>query len=149
MYGINANCSKQPENIKFEYDDTTADAELKILDFGFARYINQNEILQNQVGTICYEGTNKRFQSLFRINSSLAPEILKGERQSFPVDVWAVGIIAYTLYVIRPPLHYLANNIFRICGFPPFFSSSDRENDSESLERYRRFRNLSQVFTIV
>ena len=40
--------------MKFQYDST--DTDLKILDFGFARHLKTDEILQNQVGTICYEG---------------------------------------------------------------------------------------------
>lgn len=45
----------QPENIKFQHD--SSDAEIKILDFGFARHLKTDEKLQNQVGTISYEGT--------------------------------------------------------------------------------------------
>jgi serine/threonine protein kinase len=92
----------KPENIKFQSE--SSDAELKILDFGFARHLNKDELLQNQVGTICYE----------------APEVLRGYTQSFPVDMWAVGIISYIM----------------LCGFPPFFSSPSYKYSPEALQRY-------------
>lgn len=75
----------KPENIKFQQD--SADSDLKILDFGFARHLKTDEKLQNQVGTICYE----------------APEILMGNNHSFSVDVWAVGIISYIMLCGFPP----------------------------------------------
>ncbi|EFA75679.1 hypothetical protein PPL_10941 [Heterostelium album PN500] len=79
----------KPENIKF-----SGPSSMKLLDFGFARYLqvegnNNNANLPS--GTLGYE----------------APEILmNAKNQTTAVDMWAVGVIVYTM----------------LCGYTPFTS---------------------------
>jgi len=80
----------KPENILL--DD---DCNVKLTDFGFARSLSPNERLYEVCGTPGY----------------LAPELLKSgmvERPHCPgysieVDVWACGVVLYTLLVGFPP----------------------------------------------
>ncbi|XP_066144224.1 phosphorylase b kinase gamma catalytic chain, skeletal muscle/heart isoform isoform X2 [Euwallacea fornicatus] len=78
----------KPENILL--DDNL---NVKITDFGFARVIQKGEMLHDLCGTPGY----------------LAPETLKTNMfddapgYSFEVDVWACGVIMYTLLVGCPP----------------------------------------------
>ena len=71
---------------------------IKLADFGLAVEISCNELLFTVCGTPTY----------------VAPEILLEIGYSFPVDVWAAGVIAYIL----------------LCGFPPF---ANEENDQDML----------------
>ncbi|KAF6204096.1 hypothetical protein GE061_002436 [Apolygus lucorum] len=78
----------KPENILLDENN-----EVKLTDFGFAKQLNDNEWLTELCGTPGY----------------LAPEVLRanmyndtaGYRQA--VDVWACGVIMYTLLVGCPP----------------------------------------------
>ncbi|XP_023012600.1 phosphorylase kinase gamma isoform X2 [Leptinotarsa decemlineata] len=78
----------KPENILL--DDNL---NVKITDFGFAKILKDGELLQDLCGTPGY----------------LAPETLKcnmledAPGYSFEVDIWACGVIMYTLLVGCPP----------------------------------------------
>ncbi|CAH1996543.1 unnamed protein product [Acanthoscelides obtectus] len=78
----------KPENILL--DDSL---NVKITDFGFAKILNDHELLTDLCGTPGY----------------LAPETLKcnmlddAPGYSFEVDIWACGVIMYTLLVGCPP----------------------------------------------
>ncbi|KRT83894.1 phosphotransferase, partial [Oryctes borbonicus] len=78
----------KPENILL--DDNL---NVKITDFGFAKKLNPGEVLNDLCGTPGY----------------LAPETLKcnmfenAPGYSFEIDVWACGVIMYTLLVGCPP----------------------------------------------
>lgn len=78
----------KPENILL--DDNL---NVKITDFGFARKLEKGELLHDLCGTPGY----------------LAPETLKTNMYddapgySFEVDIWACGVIMYTLLVGCPP----------------------------------------------
>ncbi|XP_012289165.1 phosphorylase b kinase gamma catalytic chain, skeletal muscle/heart isoform isoform X1 [Orussus abietinus] len=78
----------KPENILL--DDNL---NVKITDFGFARILNSGEKLYDLCGTPGY----------------LAPEVLKcnmfenAEGYGYEVDVWACGVIMFTLLVGCPP----------------------------------------------
>lgn len=78
----------KPENILL--DDAM---NVKITDFGFARVLKAEEHLKELCGTPNY----------------LAPEVLRAgmyedaEGYSHPVDMWACGVIMYTLLVGCPP----------------------------------------------
>lgn len=66
----------------------TAKMELKIGDFGLSEYItSQHDRLTSVSGTPNY----------------IAPEILDKKGHSYEVDIWAIGVIAYTLLVGAPP----------------------------------------------
>lgn len=71
---------------------------IKLADFGLAVEINPNELLFTVCGTPTY----------------VAPEILLEIGYTFPVDIWAAGVIAYIL----------------LCGYPPF---ANEENDQDAL----------------
>lgn len=70
---------------------------VKIADFGLSKWL-WNTTTQTPCGTAGYT----------------APEIVKAEKYSKSVDLWAVGCVLYTL----------------LCGFPPFF---DDDNDTLKL----------------
>lgn len=108
----------KPENLLFEriqivpslnfikrpYDDEKEDegefipgvggggiGRVKIADFGLSKVV-WNEETMTPCGTVGYT----------------APEIVKDERYSKSVDMWALGCVLYTL----------------LCGFPPFYDES-------------------------
>lgn len=64
---------------------------VKIADFGLSKIV-WNEETMTPCGTVGYT----------------APEIVKDERYSKSVDMWALGCVLYTL----------------LCGFPPFYDES-------------------------
>ena len=64
---------------------------VKVADFGLSKVI-WNEETMTPCGTVGYT----------------APEIVKDERYSKSVDMWALGCVLYTL----------------LCGFPPFYDES-------------------------
>jgi serine/threonine protein kinase len=64
---------------------------IKIADFGLSKIIFDNQTM-TPCGTVGYT----------------APEIVKDERYSKSVDMWALGCVLYTL----------------LCGFPPFYDES-------------------------
>ncbi|KAG6054685.1 hypothetical protein E4U17_003536 [Claviceps sp. LM77 group G4] len=65
--------------------------EIKIADFGLSKIVWENSTM-TPCGTVGYT----------------APEIVKDERYSKAVDMWALGCVLYTL----------------LCGFPPFYDES-------------------------
>lgn len=65
--------------------------EIKIADFGLSKIVWDNQTM-TPCGTVGYT----------------APEIVKDERYSKSVDMWALGCVLYTL----------------LCGFPPFYDES-------------------------
>ena len=64
---------------------------VKIADFGLSKIVWDNQTM-TPCGTVGYT----------------APEIVKDERYSKSVDMWALGCVLYTL----------------LCGFPPFYDES-------------------------
>lgn len=65
--------------------------EIKIADFGLSKIVWESQTM-TPCGTVGYT----------------APEIVKDERYSKSVDMWALGCVLYTL----------------LCGFPPFYDES-------------------------
>ncbi|KAK6077102.1 hypothetical protein SCUP234_06841 [Seiridium cupressi] len=65
--------------------------QIKIADFGLSKIVWENSTM-TPCGTVGYT----------------APEIVKDERYSKSVDMWALGCVLYTL----------------LCGFPPFYDES-------------------------
>ena len=62
--------------------------ELKVGDFGLAT-------------KLYYDGEKKR--TVCGTPNYIAPEVLSGAGHSYEVDIWAVGVIIYTLLVGKPP----------------------------------------------
>lgn len=88
----------KPENLLFRTPDESSD--LLIADFGLSRIIDEEKfrMLTTTCGTPGY----------------MAPEIFKKSGHGKPVDVWAIGVIAY----------------FLLCGYQPF----DRDTSAEEME---------------
>ena len=85
----------KPENLLFK--DRTEDAEVKITDFGLAKYTSgpQASPMTTACGTPGY----------------VAPEVISGTEYDEKVDMWSLGVIAYVI----------------LCGFPPFYHENHAE----------------------
>lgn len=88
----------KPENLLFHTPDE--DSDLLIADFGLSRIIDEEKfrMLTTTCGTPAY----------------MAPEIFQKSGHGKPVDVWAIGVIAY----------------FLLCGYTPF----DRDTSAEEMQ---------------
>ena len=84
----------KPENIVFKtraHDPSKlnidkGELEVKIIDFGLAKYQQGHDKLCTKVGTPYY----------------VSPEVLEGN-YDLRCDLWAIGVIAYTLLIGYPP----------------------------------------------
>lgn len=82
----------KPENIMCQ---TKLGTDVKLIDFGLATKLDPNEVVKISTGTPEFA----------------APEIVEREPVGFYTDMWAVGVLAYVLYVVfivvfvysRPP----------------------------------------------
>jgi len=86
----------KPENFMFESNDP--DAQLILIDFGFARICGRNKspaYMETMLGTLHY----------------VAPEVASGKRYTRKCDVWSVGVILYAM----------------LCGCLPFYSMENDE----------------------
>jgi len=75
----------KPENLLLK--DHESDSNIKIADFGFAKRVENTELLSTQCGTPGY----------------VSPEIVKGEKYGLEVDMWSVGVILFILLGGYPP----------------------------------------------
>ena len=110
----------KPHNILL--DDNN---DLKITDFGFARYVKDDMLINTLCGTPIY----------------MAPEIIKHKKYNNKSDLWSLGIIMYEMIFGRLP--FKANNFIQllksinkndICyNFPNISISSDCETLLKSL----------------
>jgi serine/threonine protein kinase len=74
----------KPENILME---SMEDLSVKLTDFGFATYFDDNDLLDEVLGSPIY----------------MPPEIVMRQKYDSKVDVWSAGIVAYILLCGRPP----------------------------------------------
>ena len=72
----------KPENILF-----SADGHIKLTDFGLSKDIEQTKTTNSFCGTSDY----------------LAPEVILQMPYSFPVDIWALGVLAYEMILGNTP----------------------------------------------
>jgi len=79
----------KPENLL--YRDKSRNSDLLLCDFGISKMIESSEEL---LTTVCGSP------------GYTAPEILKHEPYSKPVDMWSIGVITYTLLCGYSPFHY-------------------------------------------
>ncbi|KAJ8926219.1 hypothetical protein NQ314_021428 [Rhamnusium bicolor] len=95
----------KPENLVFT--STENNAEIKIIDFGFARLKQEKETLHTPCFTLHYA----------------APEVLKGDPEGYDenCDLWSLGVILYTM----------------LCGKAPFHARSREESVSSIMERIK------------
>lgn len=71
----------------FIFTDTTKDAEVKLIDFGFSRrYRKGAEIMTNSIGTCYY----------------MAPEVIK-EHYTNAADLWSVGVVIFMMVTGQVP----------------------------------------------
>ena len=70
--------------------------DIKITDFGFARYFDNDMVIQTICGSPLY----------------MAPEIMKNKKYDLKSDLWSVGIILYEMLVGQAP--FRAKNIFEL-----------------------------------
>ena len=76
----------KPENICFTKLGDMENNSIKIIDFGFGKYIKPNEKFQSEVGTILY----------------MAPEVFQNNYNE-KCDIWSIGVILYFLIEGKPP----------------------------------------------
>ncbi|KAG5892006.1 hypothetical protein JTB14_024447 [Gonioctena quinquepunctata] len=95
----------KPENLVFT--SGLDGAEIKIIDFGFARLKQEKEPLHTPCFTLHYA----------------APEVLKGDPEGYDenCDLWSLGVILYTM----------------LCGRAPFHARSRDESVSSIMERIK------------
>ncbi|XP_018323362.1 ribosomal protein S6 kinase alpha-5 isoform X2 [Agrilus planipennis] len=84
----------KPENLLFVSD--SEDAEIKVVDFGFARLKQEKESLHTPCFTLNYA----------------APEVLNGNSKGYDenCDLWSLGVILYTMLCGRAPFHTGSRN---------------------------------------
>ena len=81
----------KPQNILIS--DT---GNIKLTDFGFARYFDKDIMIQTICGSPLY----------------MAPEIIKNKKYDHKSDLWSIGIIFYEMLMGEPP--YKAKNIYQL-----------------------------------
>jgi len=116
----------KPENLLFA--DTTESARLMITDFGLSKVLtNGNDVLMTACGTPGY----------------VAPEVLEQVGHGKPVDIWSVGVIAYTLLCGYTPFWGEGNLIFAIL-FGRFWTVGSLEltSDNPLLDQSALFENI-------
>ena len=74
----------KPENILI---DSMEDLSVKLTDFGFATYFDDDELLDEILGSPIY----------------MPPEIVMRHKYDSKVDVWSAGVVTYILLCGRPP----------------------------------------------
>lgn len=74
----------KPENFLL-YKEKEPD-NIKLIDFGLAKKLSENEIMSNPNGTAYY----------------IAPEVLKGD-YTVKCDIWSMGVVLYIMMCGRPP----------------------------------------------
>ena len=81
----------KPQNILIS--DT---GNIKLTDFGFARYFDKDIMIQTICGSPLY----------------MAPEIIKNKKYDYKSDLWSIGVIFYEMLMGEPP--FKAKNIYQL-----------------------------------
>jgi calcium/calmodulin-dependent protein kinase I len=82
----------KPENLLFSSKDY-ATAQIKISDFGLARFLQEDNLATTTCGTPGY----------------VAPEVLEEQPYNGKCDYWSVGIVMYILLSGEPPFFHEDN----------------------------------------
>ncbi len=80
----------KPDNVMID-----GDGVLRVLDFGLALVRNQTDPAQNATGTLAY----------------MAPETLQGHPPTPATDLYAVGVMAYEIFIGEHPFNVLDVNV--------------------------------------
>ena len=72
-------------NILLTHEDDNI-SEIRVADFGFARFLDENSFAATQLGTPLF----------------MAPEIFNNEQYSFKADVWSLGVLSYEILTGMP-----------------------------------------------
>lgn len=108
----------KPENVVFA--DSSPDAPIKIVDFGFARTKNSLEQFQTPCFTLPYA----------------APEILSKQHYSKSCDMWSLGAIMYSLILGKPPYQNgVPDLVSRVKSGDIDFDNQEVRNSISSLGR--------------
>lgn len=97
----------KPQNILI-----TDTGNIKLTDFGFARYFDKDIMIQTICGSPLY----------------MAPEIIKNKKYDYKSDLWSIGIIFYEMLMGEPP--YKAKNIYQLI----------RKIENDNIEIPQKFR---------
>ena len=97
----------KPEN--FIFSDHSADAEIKLIDFGLSKRFGPNAMGSHDAMLGCASMEDK-MHTIVGTPYYVAPEVLQGS-YDFSCDVWSLGII---LFII-------------LCGYPPFEGDNNKE----------------------
>ena len=88
----------KPQNILIESDEALQSADtvpdqfvLKLADFGLAKQMEKNQLLQTGCGTIAY----------------MAPEIMCQSKYDSKADIWSLGVILYECMMGKLPFDFL------------------------------------------
>jgi calcium-dependent protein kinase len=73
----------------FLYEDTSENAPVKVIDFGFAKVWDSSKPMQASCGSIAY----------------VSPDVLHGRGYSNKCDLWSLGVIVFMLLAGYPPFH--------------------------------------------
>lgn len=88
-------------DIKLENILFTGSKRIKLADFGFSVFVEDNEENVEKVGV---SGTKKFLKSFCGTPSYMAPEIIKKKGyEAFPVDVWSLGVVFFAMLFGRFP----------------------------------------------
>ncbi|KAM4587485.1 MAP kinase-activated protein kinase 2-like isoform 1-T1 [Odontesthes bonariensis] len=108
----------KPENLL--YTTKESNATLKLTDFGFAK----ETTLHNSLQTPCYTPYY------------VAPEVLGPEKYDKSCDMWSLGVIMYILTLCLL-VSSSGSALFRLCGFPPFYSNTGQAISPGMKQRIR------------
>ena len=105
------------------YFDKNKNIKIKIIDFGFSCYINNNNKMNEILGTINYS----------------APELLKGLSYNHKIDIWSIGIILIDMllgynYYENKYNEYVKNN-----------NNNDKDNINQNKFRYLKNLILNEI----
>lgn len=72
--------------------------EPKVADFGLSKKLEGTIYQSETVGTPLF----------------MAPELLEEKEYSYPVDVYAYGMVLYNIFTLESPFHYLGSQVFKL-----------------------------------
>merc|ERR1712159_294877 len=105
-------CDLKPENVLCTHDPTSDGFHVKVADMGLSKVLEKGvEQDLSFCGTPLY----------------MAPEMLRKEQYSCPVDLWSIGCMMHELLCGEPPLtgRDMPDLKRNVCSFPGMFSDHE------------------------